>query len=157
MTHDPFNTYPDASNNDRLDPILRTELRWDVPPELAARLLQLVPGHTLLPPIPVRPKPWYSLLVLVLTAVTIGLSLAVAWQFYGLLGAELGLDALLMQLRDAPALALQQLYAAIPASRNLVAGLALVRDQLHWLLLAAVLWLAFDTGQGQQRLAPKRT
>jgi len=133
--------------DDSLDTLLRQELRWEAPPELTQRLLALVPGAPLLVVAPPRPKSWYSLLVLVLTAAAIGVSLAVAWQIYGALGAELGLSAVLAQLWDAPAIALQRLYEALPASRDAVALLVAVRDQLHWLLLALVLWLALDGWQ----------
>ncbi len=140
--------------DDGLDSVLRQELRWEAPPELTARLLNLIPGA---PPLAVatpRPKSWYSFLVLVLTAVAIGLSLAVAWQVYSAVGAELGLAAVIEQLRYAPAIGLQRLYEALPASRQVVAVVVAVRDQLHWLLLAIVLWLALDGWQPRLRRAP---
>ncbi len=133
--------------DDRLDTLLRQELRWEAPPELTMRLLSLIPGAPLLPVAPARPKTWYSMLVLVLTATAIGLSLAVAWQVLGAVSAELGFAAVLEQLRDAPAIGLQRLYDELPATRQVVAVLAAIRDQLHWLLLAAVLWLALDGWQ----------
>ncbi|NJN16399.1 MAG: anti-sigma factor [Oscillochloris sp.] len=133
-------------SGDRLDQVLRQELRWEAPPDLSLRLLGLVPGLNPMVVIP-RPKPWYSTVVLVLTAIAVGLSLAVAWQFYGMLGAEMGLSAIWDQLRAAPGLGLLRLYEALPASRNVVAVLVAVRDQLHWLLLAIVLWLALDGWQ----------
>lgn len=140
--------------DDRLDAVLRQELRWDVPPELTVRLLNLVPGAPFLALAPARPKSWYSMVVLVLTAVAIGLSLAVAWQVYTAVGAELGFAAIFEQLRYAPAIGLQRLYEALPASRQAVAVLVAVRDQLHWLLLAIVLWLALDGWQPRLRPAP---
>lgn len=156
MTHNAMNQH-EPSRDDHLDAVLRTELRWEAPPDLTLRLLNLVPGGALFELLPEREKPkhWYSMLVLVLTAVAVGLSLAVAWRFYSLVGAELGLSMMLTQLREAPGIGLQRLYEALPASRQVVAVLVAVRDQLHWLLLAAVLWLAFDGG-GQQRMAPRR-
>jgi hypothetical protein len=147
---------PPREPEDTLDQILCKELRWEVPPALAAQLLSLVPGAPMLGVSALaRPKSWYSLLVLVLTAVAIGLSLAVAWQVYSAVGAELGLGPILAQLQSAPAVGLQRLYEALPASRQLVSLLVAVRDQLHWLLLAVVLWLALDGWQ--PRLAPRRT
>jgi hypothetical protein len=139
---------------DGLDLLLREELRWEAPPELTARLLGLVPGVVLLgAPVRPQPKSWYSMVVLVLTAVAVGLSLAAAWQIFGALTAEWGLAAVLDQLRYAPALALEQLYDSFPASRQAVAVLVAVRDQLHWLLLAIVLWLALDGWQPQRAVA----
>jgi hypothetical protein len=146
---------PTRDPDDGLDALLRQELRWETPPELTARLLSLVPGAPLLALIPARPRPWYSTLVLVLTAVAIGVSLAVAWQIYGVLGAELGLTAVVEQLRYAPLIGLQRLYEALPASRQAVELIVAVRDQLHWLLLAIVLWLAVDGWQ--PRLNPARS
>lgn len=141
--------------DDKLDQLLRQELRWEVPPAVTARLLGLVPGALLaVATPPPRPRPWYSMLVLVLTAAAIGLSLAVAWQILGALTAEFGMAAWLEQLRYAPALALDRLYETMPASRQLVSLIVAVRDQLHWLLLAVVLWLAVDGWQ--PRLSPQR-
>jgi hypothetical protein len=135
--------------DDGLDSLLRYELRWETPPELTARLLLLIPGAS--PLAMVRPKTWYSSLVAVLTAVAIGLSMAVAWQVYSAVGAELGLGAIFEQLRYAPAIGLQRLYEALPVSRQAVAVLDAVRAQLHWLLLAIVLWLAVDGWQPRMR------
>ncbi len=141
--------------DDRLDAVLRQELRWEAPPELTARLLSLVPGAPVIG-VPVarpRPRSWYSMVVLVLTAVAIGLSLAVAWHIVSAVSAELGLVAVIEQLRHTPAIGLQRLYEALPASRQFVAVLDAVRAQLHWLLLAVVLWLALDGWQPQLRRA----
>lgn len=151
-------TQPEREPDDRLDLLLRQELHWDVPPELTARLLDLIPGAPALALAATRPRPqpWYSTLVLILTAMTVGLSLAVAWQVAGSLGAELGLVAVIEQLRVAPAIGLQRLYEALPASRQVVAVLAAVQDQLHWLLLAIVLWLALDGAQ-QRPVASHQT
>lgn len=132
---------------DGLDSLLRHELRWECPPDLTVRLLNLIPGAPALAVAAPRPKSWYSMLVLVLTATAIGLSLAVAWQVYSAVGAELGLAVILEQLRYAPAIGLQRLYEALPASRQAVAMIVALRDQLHWLLLAIVLWLALDGWQ----------
>ncbi len=138
---------------DRLDAVLRQELRWEAPPELTLRLLGLIPGTPLLAVPPPRPKTWYSMAVLVLTAMALGLSLAVAWQVLGSVSAELGFAGVLEQLRHAPALGLQRLYEALPASRQAVAVLVAIRDQLHWLLLAIVLWLALDGWQPRMQRA----
>lgn len=138
---------PSRDPDDRLDAVLRQELHWETPPEVSARLLALVPGNqvpALAVPAPPRPQSWYSMLVLMLTAAAVGLSLGVAWQFYGTVGAELGLIAMFEQLRYAPLIGLQRLYDALPASRQVVAILLVIRDQIHWLLLAIMLWLAFD-------------
>ena len=142
-------TTPHRDPDDGLDSLLRYELRWEAPPELTARLLLLIPAAA---PLAIdRPKSWYSALVAVLTAVALGLSLAVAWQVYSAVGAELGLAAIVEQLRYAPGIGLQRLYEALPASRQAVQVLDTVRAQLHWLLLAIVLWLALDGWQPRLR------
>ncbi len=130
--------------DDTFEQVLRSEMRWEAPPELTNRLLGLVPGAVGVAVMPARPKPWYMVLVISLTAMIIGLSLAIAWQFYGLLGTQLGLADWWQQLQIAPDLGLRWLYAELPATRYVVAVLSSVRDQLHWLLLAVVLWLALD-------------
>ncbi len=138
--------------DDSFDRILRSELRWEAPPELTSCLLALVPGadasvtlqHAAQPAAPPRPQGWYATVVFVLTAVAIGLSMAVAWQFYSAVGAQFGLGEMWSQLQAAPAIGLQRLYDMLPASRYLIALLIAVRDQLHWLLVTAVLWLALD-------------
>jgi len=79
------------------------------------------------------------------------LSLAIAWWVYGMISAELGLTVLIEQLRSTPQLLLQQLYVSFPPLHLFVDLLASVRDQLHWLLLAMILWLAADSWQPVQR------
>ncbi len=140
---------------DGLDSLLRHELHWQAPPELTTCLLGLIPNAPLMALALARPRPqsWYSILVLILTSVAVGLSLAVAWQIYGALGTQLGLASVLESLRDAPLIGLQRLYETLPASRQLVAMLVAVRDQIHWLLLAVILWLALDGWQPRLRRA----
>ncbi len=154
---DPLQPTP-RGPDDALDQVLRQELRWEAPPEVTAFLLGLIPNGTLWAETLQRPRPqpWYSTLVLILTAVAVGLSLAVAWQVIGSLSAELGLIAILEQLRAAPEIGLQRLYDALPVSRHIVAVLVIVREQLHWLLLAIMLWLALD-GWQPQRLFTRQT
>ncbi len=130
--------------DDTFEQVLRSEMRWEAPPELTARLIGLVPGTTEIATVPAQPKPWYMVLVLSLTAMIIGLSLAIASQFYGVLGTQLGLAGWWQQIQVVPDLGLRWLYAELPAIRYVVAILGSVRDQLHWLLLAVVLWLALD-------------
>lgn len=140
--HDELNLFPERDPEDALDRMLCHELHWEVPPELTARLLSLVALP--LPVARLRPRPWYSGLVLLLTAVAIGLSLTVAWQFYAILGNELGFTAIWEQFQLQLTLGMQQAYESFPLSRYALALLLGVRNQLHWLLLAAVLWLALD-------------
>ena len=132
--------------DDRLDMLLRNELRWEAPAALTAQLLALVPGAPALyasaPAL--KPKRWYVILVMALTAAAIALSLIVAWQFYSLIGAQLGLPEMWRALLDAPGLGLARLLEALPQASYAVSLIDGVRSYLYWLLLVAVLWLALD-------------
>jgi hypothetical protein len=150
-----------------LDVVLRAELRWEAPAALSERLLALAADPAALTDVPLvlsqrdhlvlpqsmppaaasagpRPKQWYVTAVYVLTAAVIGLSLAVAWQFFGMLATQVGIDTALTQLMAAPAQGLSLLARALPESRYVIDFLLKVRTQLMWLLLVAVLWAALD-------------
>jgi hypothetical protein len=150
MTHE-TNLHRDPE--DTLDQLLRTELCWQAPPELSERLRMLAAEATQCEVVyrqepvlamPVGPRPWLKMLVAVLTIVAMTLSLVVAWYFYGALSVELGLDELWRQAQLLPEQWLAQAYTQMPALRTVVTVLGNVRDQLHWLLIAIVLWLALD-------------
>lgn len=139
-------THYQRDPDDRLDALLRDELRWEVPAALSAQLLALVPGApalALAAPMP-QPKRWYVVLVTALTVAALTLSLLVAWQFYSLIGPQLGLPEMWRALLDAPGLGLARLLEALPQASYAVSLLAGVRSYLYWLLLVAVLWLALD-------------
>jgi hypothetical protein len=138
--------FQDRDPADRLDALLRAELRWEAPAALTAQLLALVPGAPVLFAAAPQPKPkrWYVVLVMVLTAAAVLLSLIVAWQFYSLIGAQLGLPEMWRALMDAPSLGLARLLEALPQASYAVSLLSGVRSYLYWLLLVAVLWLALD-------------
>lgn len=135
---------------DSFDRVLRSELAWQASPELTACLLELVPaGAQMLaypehPPAPARPRTWYTTLVTILTMLAVSLSLAVAWQYLLLVGAELGLAGIVSQAQALPGTLLGWLYAELPAARSLVELLSTAQAYLHWLLIAIVLWLAVD-------------
>jgi hypothetical protein len=151
-------------DHDELDLVLRHELRWKAPPELTNQLLQLVHNPDLLGkelhtpslhqtsavvlPTQAKAGKWYSLLVMVLTCLAVGLSFAVTWQFYGVVGAELGLANVWLQLELAVANGLQWLYTELPATRTIASLLSTMYEQaywlLNWLLVAAILWLILD-------------
>lgn len=133
-----------------LDVLLRVELRWEAPAALTARLLALAA-----PPRP-RPKRWYVLLVYLLTLTAIGISLAVAWQFFGLLAAQFGFADALTTLLAAPSQGLAQLVQVLPESRFAIGFFLRVREQLMWLLLAAVLWAILDKWNPRLNLIGRR-
>jgi hypothetical protein len=142
-----------------LDVVLRAELHWESPAALTARLLALAANPELatqvrlpvarsaqVPLAPARPRPqgWYVTSVYALTLAIVGLSLLFAWQFVGLLIAQVPLDAALTQILALPGQGLAYLTQTLPQSRIVVAFFLSVRDQLLWLLLVAVLWAALD-------------
>lgn len=143
-------------SDDTLDGILREELRWQVPSELTNQLLLLVSDT---PPffqpsvagaayIRSSPRTWYSVLVMVLTSVCVGLSFAVAWQFYGVVGTELGLMDMWHQIQATMSNAFQWLYHEFPMTRTLISVLVSTYEHtywvLNWLLVSLILWLALD-------------
>jgi hypothetical protein len=132
-----------------LDMALRAELQWKAPPALTAQLLAIAVAGPMALVAPQfmarqRPKRWYVTVVYLLTAAAIGLSLAIAWQFLVLLAAQIGLGDALTQLLAAPSQGLAQLMRALPLSQNTIDLFLKVREQLLWLLLAAVLWAVVD-------------
>lgn len=132
---------------DAFDRVLRTELRWQAPPELSLRLLALVPGNMLTlagMEQPARPKAWFRIVILVLTAAALGLSFAIAAQIYGSLAYDLGFGSFWEQLQAAPAIATGWLFDTVPGADVAVSLLVSVRDQLYWLLAAIILWIALD-------------
>jgi hypothetical protein len=136
---------------DALDQILCTELAWQAPPELTNRLLSVVQqavsepvAAVAQPQQPARPQTWYTVLVSILTALAMTLSLLVAWQFYGALGAELGIAEWWAQVQQLPAAGLAWLDTHLPALRIVVDMLGSSQEYVQWLLAAIVLWLALD-------------
>lgn len=128
-----------------LDLMLRSELHWTAPAALTMQLLALVsPAGLAARP---RPKGWYVTTVYVLTILAVGLSLAVAWQFFGLLLAQIGLSDALGQLLAAPSQGLAQLTRfaqGVPGVQAVLPFALKLHEQLLWLLLVAVLWAALD-------------
>lgn len=86
---------------DTFDRVLCGELFWQAPPDLSSRLLELVPQAVAFnfnlpeplveaPAVLIRPRTWYTSLVSLLTFLAVVVSLAVALQFYTVVGAHLG-------------------------------------------------------------------
>jgi predicted anti-sigma-YlaC factor YlaD len=133
-----------------LDAVLRTEMRWEAPAALTASLLAIAATAPLaeneswrVAPQP-RPQSWYVTLVYVLTSMAIAVSLMVAWQFVGGLLVQVGISDVWAWLWNAPSQAMQALVQTLPQARVALAFILDMRDKLLWLLLAAVLWAAFD-------------
>jgi hypothetical protein len=141
-----------------LNAVLRAELHWQAPAALTAQLLALATaGPAALTMARPRPKRWYVVVVYLLTATAIGLSLAVAWQFFGLLVAQIGLGAILEQALTVPELWLEQLVQTLPVSPGAIQFLLKAREQLLWLLLVAVLWAVVDKWNPQFSLRRGQT
>lgn len=134
------------------DTMLRSELAWQAPADLTARLMSLAmagPAALVTPPpvaVPARvmPKRWYVVTVYLLTAAAIGLSLAIAWQFISLMAAQMGVGDALSQLMAAPSMGFERLLQMLPVSSGTISFALKVREQLLWLLLVAILWAIVD-------------
>lgn len=129
--------------NQVIDATLRDELRWEVPAALTAHLMAIALQRPMLLPI-ARPRRWYVIVVYVLTLLVMGVSLAVAWQIGAIVASQIGLGAAIGQMLALPGQWLSQLSQSLPESRYVIDFALRVRDQLLWLLLAAVLWAALD-------------
>lgn len=132
-----------------LDVALRAEMHWEAPAALTAQLLALAaqgPAALVTPPaaLRARPKRWYVITVYLLTATAIGLSLAVAWQFVGLLLLGLGAGAFVSGLAAQVSQNFDGLFQMLPLSHSTINFLLQLRQQLLWLLLVAVLWAVVD-------------
>jgi anti-sigma factor RsiW len=131
-----------------LDVVLRAEIRWEAPAALSARLLALaeMPPAAIAQLSALRPRPasWYTTLIYALTALAIGFSLAMGWRLIGMLAGQIALQDLFIQVLGGPAQALTQVTTTLPETRYLIDFFLRVRDQLLWLLLAAVVWAVLD-------------
>lgn len=136
-------TRPDPKRTS-LEAMVRSELQHEAPADLTHALLQLARQASTGTLDPLPPAAWYRLTVLLLTALTVAVSVALAAQFYGVLVSEIGLVAWWAQLQQAFTAGLQQVYATLPASQIVIDGLVSIRTQLYWLLAAVILWLALD-------------
>lgn len=170
--------HPERPEEQLLDQVLRSVLAWQAPPEVTERLIRLVPTITVSaavshPPnqadlethdrgattVAPHPSRWYSILVMILTTMAVGVSFAVTWQFYGMLGTELGLNQAWSDLQVKVAWYIQQVREEVPLLSTVADTIMVFYGQaswlLSWLLLAIVLWLAFDnqttTGAEMQR------
>ncbi len=143
---------PTPPPEELFDAALRHELRWEAPPELTHRLLQLVPNTAPSPALtstPLSRGRFY--LAIGLIALVVLVSMVGATYLYQIVWFQLGAGSLIAQLEALPARLLQSLYDTIPFAREIVSIAALIRDQLHWVLLALVLWILLDTWQSELR------
>lgn len=139
---------PTPPPEELFDAALRHELRWEAPPELTHRLLQLVPNAApSSTPTSAPLSRWRFYLAIGLIALAALVSMVGANYLYQIVWFQLGGGSLIAQLEALPARLLQSLYETIPFAREFVSIAALIRDQLHWVLLALVLWILLDTWQ----------
>jgi hypothetical protein len=126
-----------------IDATLREELRWETPPVLTAQLMAIALQASHLTSVP-RPRRWYIITVYSLTAMVVAVSLAVAWTYGGNLLMQVGLTDALAWVFDTPTQWLAQIMQTQPDSQRVIEFTMRVRDQLLWLLLAAILWALLD-------------
>jgi anti-sigma factor RsiW len=130
-----------------LDGVVRTEMRWEAPVDLTARLLAM--ASTIEVPqlvVPVRPQPkrWHVVLAYAVATLSVMLSLLVGWQIFSLLASQPEIQVFIAQVSTLPGQLLAQLTQSLPESRYVVDFFFRIRAQLMWLLLAAVLWAMLD-------------
>jgi hypothetical protein len=147
------------------DTVLRSELSWEAPPDLTHNLLALAQQHAAVASdaqtqpgsvSPQQPQAWYTRLVSALTVLAVGVSLLVAWQFYGLLGSELGLPFIWQELNLAFANGSAWVATQMPVIMLVLDTLGGIREYLHWILIAVVLWLALDGWSAQPQPAAQQ-
>lgn len=126
-----------------LDVMLRAELRWEAPEHLTKNLLSLamMPSVVLAPG---RPRGWRIRIIYALTLLVVVISLAIGSQIAWAFASQMGLFTMLNELFAAPARFLQQLAIEQPQSRYAIDLVLRIRDQMLWMLVAAVLWALFD-------------
>ncbi len=139
---------PERAPASRTDVALREALVLQAPPDLTARLQALMPQ-----PAPARPQRWVVTTVYFVTAALLMLSLTFAGQVYGLLIAQLGLEAWIAQIAALPGDLLNQLYAYVPQARTVVGALVQLQQPLQWITVALLLWAVIDMTQRQRRPA----
>jgi hypothetical protein len=85
---------------------------------------------------------------MILTSMAVGVSFAVAWQFYGLVGAELGLSDLAARFQETVASGMQQMGEEVPLIHQALTFVgSLYRHMawlINWLLIALILWVVLD-------------
>lgn len=144
---------PTPPPDDLLDAAIRHELRWEAPPELTNRLLHLVPGAVPTATAEISPLPrWRLYVAIALMSLLILVSIPGASYLYQLIWFQWGFAQFIAQLEALPARLLQTFYETMPFARELVSIIALIRDQLHWLLIALVLWIILDNWQPERQL-----
>lgn len=146
-----------------VDALVRDALLVQAPSALTARLLDLVPQMTapapvvpVAQPLPVaqpQPRRWVVATVYFVTAALLLFSMFYAGQIYGMVVAQLGLEAWLTEVASLPAQLLNQLYTLVPQSRIVVGALVRLQQPLQWLLMTLVLWAIVDMTQRQNQRA----
>jgi len=101
----------------------------------------------------ISPLPrWRLYVAIALMSLLILVSIPSASYLYQLVWFQWGFAQFIAQLEALPARLLQTFYETMPFARELVSIIALIRDQLHWLLVALVLWIILDNWQPERRL-----
>lgn len=131
--------------NNALDTLARAELHWDVPTDLAARLMAIAMSPTgfAVPPRH-QPKRWHVALAYTATIASILLALLIVWQVATLVITQYGLQAQVSALLALPSQWQSQLTHALPESRYVIDLLSRARTQLVWLLVVALVWAMLD-------------
>lgn len=126
-----------------LDLMLRAELRWEAPEHLTKNLLALAVMPTVVLA-PARPRGWRIRVIYLLTLLIVVISLVIGSQIAWTFATQMGLFTMLNELFAAPARFLRELATSQPQSRYAIDVFLRIRDQMMWMLVAAVLWALVD-------------
>ena len=144
-----FDCAKTAKRTASFDVAMRSTLLVAVPDDLTARLLALVPG--LAHPF-VRSRRWMRQRRALQIGGGVAALLAVGLLVYSLylLGVALGVGDVLATVATWPGIVVDWLYRTIPSSRQVMAFLLAMRQPFQWAVLAALIWLAWDTTAARQ-------
>lgn len=147
--------------HETLDVALRAEIHWEAPLDLTASLLKLaalpldalpepkVYEPVLLPTMSVEAarsplRMWQTVAIYSVVALAMAGSALLFWQLFGMLFGQIDMESLIAQVTAMPQTFLRQMTQLSPQSAYVVDFVLRVRDQLLWLLLAAIVWVAMD-------------
>ncbi len=130
-----------AQRPTRVDLALRQALVVPAPPDLAERLEHLALGGA---PAPVQARRPWVMAVYLLTALLLGVSLAVAGQIYGFALQELATMDWWRTLAALPSQLLDQVYAYFPQGRYIISVFLSLQRALQWLLVGLLIWVVLE-------------
>ncbi|GIV96928.1 MAG: anti-sigma factor [Herpetosiphonaceae bacterium] len=133
-----------GSWNAKLDTALKAELVVTAPPELTALLVAMVPA--LASGAPIRTKRWYRqrLIAALIASVLVSASVILLALGFHWFAQFVGADQIVATVTSWPGVLIEYLYYWLPASQYVVEAILSLREPLQWIVIALLLWRAFD-------------